>query len=118
VSQDHWVDIGPPGSLRFDSGAAVQIQGRELAVFRDGGEYRAVENVCPHQGAPLAFGWAREGVVTCPWHAWEFNIRSGECVTSGDPKHRVAVYPVREREGRLEVEIPGTDYSPGRSPGE
>ena len=116
MSQGHWVDIGAPESLRFDSGAVVKVQGLELALFRDDGEYRAVENVCPHQGAPLAFGWVREGVVTCPWHAWEFNIRTGECVTSEHPSHRVAVYPVRERGGRLEVEMRPTDYSPGLRP--
>lgn len=118
MSQGHWVDIGAPESLRFDSGAVVRVQGRELAVFRDGGEYRAVENVCPHAGAPLAFGWVTDSVVTCPWHAWEFNIRTGECVNSNHSMHRLRIYPVRQVEGRLEVEMPAPGEARGRCPQE
>lgn len=50
----------------------------EVAVFNVGGELHAIENSCPHQGGPLADGWLEGSVVTCPWHGWCFDVRSGK----------------------------------------
>ncbi|MEO6990646.1 MAG: Rieske 2Fe-2S domain-containing protein [Candidatus Baltobacteraceae bacterium] len=49
----------------------------EIGVFNVAGAYYAVDNVCPHQGGPLAEGWIDGPVVTCPWHAWCFDVRTG-----------------------------------------
>lgn len=70
----------PPGSSQV-----VNIAGTEVAVFNVGGELFAIENTCPHQGGPLADGWvdAEEMTVTCPWHAWCFDLRTGK-MTLGD----------------------------------
>ncbi len=103
MSPGRWVDIGAPESLDFDQGAVVQVEGLQLALFPDGSGYRALDNICPHAGGPLAMGWLVDSVVVCPWHAWEFDIRTGRCVTS-DVYH-VRAYPVREVDGRLQVHI-------------
>lgn len=50
----------------------------EVAIFNVGGEFFAIENSCPHQGGPLADGWLDGPFVTCPWHAWCFDVRSGK----------------------------------------
>jgi nitrite reductase/ring-hydroxylating ferredoxin subunit len=55
----------------------------EVALFNVGGEIRAYENACPHQGGPIGEGWVEDGVVTCPWHAWRFDLRTG-AMTLGD----------------------------------
>ena len=47
-----------------------------------GGTFYAVENSCPHQGGPLAEGWIEGPIVTCPWHAWCFDVRTGKMTLS------------------------------------
>jgi len=71
----------------------VDVEGRSIGVFNIGGEYFALRNRCPHQGGPLCLGLLlaplrsagpaeyergpdRE-IVRCPWHGWEFEIRTG-----------------------------------------
>ncbi len=72
----------------------VTLQGREVGVFFVNGEYFALFNRCPHEGAPLCLGrlfaameserpgeyrLARDGeMLRCPWHGWEYDIRTGQ----------------------------------------
>jgi len=89
----------PPGTRRI-----VNLGGREIGVFRSGQEFYAVRNRCPHQGGPLCLGYLRprlvseepgvvgiaEGapLVVCPWHAWQYDARTGEAYAPGDPHAR------------------------------
>jgi nitrite reductase (NADH) small subunit len=60
-------------------GWCVEVAGRELALFRRDGRVHALDNVCPHRGAALAWGDVRDGVVYCPLHAWPFELATGRC---------------------------------------
>ena len=68
----------PPGSSR-----AIVVGRYEVALFNVDGNFYALENACPHQGGPIAEGWIEGLTVTCPWHAWCFDLRSGT-MTLGD----------------------------------
>ena len=83
------VDEIPPGERKI-----VDLDGRSVGVFNVGGEFFALLNRCPHQGGPLCLGntlgflrsagvgefvYSRPGeVVRCPWHGWEYDIRTGQ----------------------------------------
>jgi nitrite reductase/ring-hydroxylating ferredoxin subunit len=94
----------PPGGRKI-----VEVAGRSLGIFNVGGEFFALRNRCPHQGGPLCLGrlggfvtattpgeyeYSREGeILQCPWHGWEFDIRTGQ--SWFDPaRTRVARYNV------------------------
>lgn len=62
----------PPGKAR-----AFVVGEYEVALFNIDGTYYALENACPHQGGPIADGWIEGVTVTCPWHAWTFDVRTG-----------------------------------------
>jgi nitrite reductase/ring-hydroxylating ferredoxin subunit len=63
-------------------GATVELPGgKELALYNVGGQFYAVENFCPHRGAPLAEGRIHGHAVECDWHGWRFDLRSGACLT-------------------------------------
>ncbi len=62
----------PPGQAK-----AFVVGDREIGVFNVDGTFYAIENTCPHQGGPLADGWIEGCVVTCPWHSWSFDVRTG-----------------------------------------
>lgn len=51
-----------------------------VAIFRDQGEFYALEDYCPHAGAPLNDGPVSQGAVTCMWHGWKFSLRDGSCM--------------------------------------
>jgi nitrite reductase (NADH) small subunit len=68
----------PPGTAK-----AFVVGNYEVAVFNLGGTFYALENACPHQGGPLVDGWLDGKTVTCPWHAWCFDVTTGK-MTLGD----------------------------------
>ena len=75
-------------------GACVRIElpgGNELAVYNVNGEFYATENSCPHRGAPLSDGVLCGHIVECGLHGWQFDVRSGECLTVPD---RIRTYRV------------------------
>lgn len=76
-----------------DMGHAVEVEGHAIGLFRDGRSVYALDAVCPHRDGPLAEGELDEDVVICPWHGWEFEVRTGACLT--DPEHRVRRYSVQ-----------------------
>lgn len=61
--------------------AAVQLDGRELAICRIGKEFFAFDGSCTHQYAPLADGWLEDYHITCPLHGARFDVRSGKVVS-------------------------------------
>lgn len=65
---------------------------REVALFKIDGKIYAIDNECPHAGGPLSEGFVRDGVVTCPWHNWEFKLKTGKCLNA--PDHCVAIIPI------------------------
>ncbi|HEX9630439.1 MAG TPA: Rieske 2Fe-2S domain-containing protein [Pyrinomonadaceae bacterium] len=86
-------------------GACARLElsdGNELAVYNVGGEFYATENFCPHRGAPLTDGVLCGHIVECGWHGWQFDVRTGECLTVTE---KLKTYRVRTEEGVLKVEI-------------
>ena len=99
----------------------VTVRGREIGVFNVGGSFYGLINRCPHQGAPLCEGavvsrlvapapgdyrLTRSGeMIRCPWHCWEFDIRSGQSLC--DPNSvQARAYDVAVQPGKALVEGP------------
>ena len=75
------------------SATTVVVRKKLIAVFRDRGQYFAIDDVCPHMGASLAGGHVEGGTVTCPWHAWRFRL--GDGAWADNPRIKIGSYPVR-----------------------
>jgi nitrite reductase/ring-hydroxylating ferredoxin subunit len=73
---------------------------RELAIYNVHGEFYATNNFCPHKGAPLAAGKLCDHVIECDWHGWEFDVRTGECLTVPE---RIETYEVVAEDGWIKV---------------
>jgi 3-phenylpropionate/trans-cinnamate dioxygenase ferredoxin subunit len=92
----------------------VEVEGRSIGVFNLGAEFFALKSRCPHQGGPLCEGkvgslveadapgdyaLSRPGeMLRCPWHGWEFDIRTGQSWWR-PARMRVAQYPVTVEDG-------------------
>jgi 3-phenylpropionate/trans-cinnamate dioxygenase ferredoxin subunit len=128
----------PPGERKI-----VEVAGRSLGIFNIAGEFFALRNSCPHQGGPLCKGrltgfleasmpgeysYSRKGeILRCPWHGWEFDIRTGQSWWNPEQvrvrRYKVDIehgaselkkgpykaesYPVSVEEQYVVVEIPG-----------
>jgi nitrite reductase (NADH) small subunit len=86
------LDELPPGSSK-----EVEHDGRIYAIFNVDGTISAIDGICPHQGGPLAEGAVEGTTVTCPWHGWHFDLRTG--TMPAGPRIRQAVFEVKV-EGR------------------
>jgi len=71
----------PVAAVTSGKGVLASVDGRDVAVFRRGEELLAIGNDCPHQGGSLCDGWVEGDIVVCPLHGWEFDMRTGACMT-------------------------------------
>lgn len=79
--------------LKSGQGKQVTVNGRLIALFRDGDRLFAIDDVCPHRGAPLHQGPCMGGQVMCPWHSARFDLTTGAALCP-PAKSPVATYPV------------------------
>jgi nitrite reductase/ring-hydroxylating ferredoxin subunit len=114
--------IGPTSLVPEEAALLVRVAGIEVGVFRFEDGFRAYENVCLHQGGPVCTGvvigkveqvlrddktvaFERESTeemhVICPWHGWEYDLATGECVT--DRRLRLRSFDVDVDDGELFV---------------
>jgi nitrite reductase (NADH) small subunit len=93
------VEDVPPGE-----GRVVEAQGKTLALFNVDGAFYAIDNTCIHRGGPLGEGDLEGRVVSCPWHAWRWDVTTGANVNN--PAVRVACFPVAVDRGDVFAELP------------
>jgi nitrite reductase/ring-hydroxylating ferredoxin subunit len=117
------VDEIPPGHRKI-----VNITGKSIGIFNINGEFFALRNRCPHGGAPLCEGtlsgfvqsegpgdysYTRKGeILRCPWHQWEFDVKTGQSWV--DPvKTRVRAYDAKVEPGCTLVDTVGSELEKG-----
>lgn len=125
-------EVGPASEIPAGKRKIVFPHGGAgIGVFNIDDRYYAVKNTCPHMGAPLCRGkltgttaplrddegrvgmeWIREGeILRCPWHHWEFDIKTGR--TMFPSRQRVATYKVEvDARGVNGDEVPGVETYP------
>lgn len=97
------VTVGHVEDVPHGQGVTVELSdGRELALFNVNGEFHAIDNFCPHKGAPLASGTLHGHAVECDWHGWQFDVRTGSCLTV---REQIKVYRVFVEDGLIKIEV-------------
>ena len=102
----------------------TEVQGREIGVFNVEGELYAYTNWCAHQSGPICEGylsgttdatfdpetlettqeWVKEGeIITCPWHGWEYDLLSGDCLSKKGI--RLPEHDARVEDGEIVVSL-------------
>jgi nitrite reductase (NADH) small subunit len=87
-----------PGSL-----ACVKAGERELALARVGDEIYALQGHCLHLEGPLCEGRLEGNVLSCPWHGWQYDVRTGE--NEFDQAIRLETFPVQVEDGEVRVAV-------------
>ena len=93
-----WKKVALRKDVRPGAPRVVKVAGREIVLYDLEGELCAIDNVCPHRLGPLSEGFLENGIVSCPWHGWRFDVRTGEGVS-----HRMA------KVDRFPVELRGEE---------
>ncbi|VGO15891.1 Naphthalene 1,2-dioxygenase/salicylate 5-hydroxylase systems, ferredoxin component [Pontiella desulfatans] len=94
------------GELDENDSIDVVIGEEHYAVYQlAAGDYRATEGVCTHEFALLANGVLQDGCISCPKHNAKYDVCSGKVLTRPG-KRDLATYPVRLKEGMLELGLP------------
>lgn len=82
----------------------VQVGKLSIGVFHHEGEWYAVRNSCIHRGGPVATGTLVGDVLTCPWHGFQFNLRTAQNLA--DPLAELDHYPVTVVDGQVHLQVP------------
>jgi nitrite reductase (NADH) small subunit len=88
--------------LADGEGMTVAIGTKLFAVFREGDQFYAIDDMCPHMGASLSGGYVAKGIVTCPWHAWRFRLNDG--AWADNPRVKIGCYAVRVEGNDVQVQ--------------
>lgn len=90
----------PPGR-----GWPVHVGGYRIAIFASPSGLHAVENSCAHIGNPIDDGPLSGDVVTCPWHGWQYDLRTGDHLTVFGRRPGLRTFPVRLDGDEVQVEV-------------
>jgi len=94
-------------------GLRVRVNDMEIGIFRVGDTLHALENHCPHAGAPLSEGCLEGPVLTCTLHGWRFDVRTGFRPEDADG-FPIPCFAVRVRDDCIEVDVEQVLNRPGR----
>lgn len=89
VATAEFVVEGRPSTFR--------VAGRNIAVYRDEGALYAIDSACTHEDGPLGESDVVDGVITCPYHDWRFELKTGHCLS--EPSRPVTTHHIKETEG-------------------
>jgi nitrite reductase/ring-hydroxylating ferredoxin subunit len=98
----NWVRAAALADIRDGGARSFAYLDRRIALFRTSGGVFACDNRCPHQGYALVRGEVKEGVLTCAWHNWKFELGTGVCRHGGE---NIRTYPVQIRDGQVFVDV-------------
>jgi nitrite reductase (NADH) small subunit len=111
-----WTTVCERQDIPEGSGKEFVVEGRIVAVYRVADTFFALDGICPHAGGPLAQGMLRQHLVTCPWHGWQFDVRTG-CHRL-NPRVRAEGFAVQVVGDAVQIDVsqpPSTDV-PGTAP--
>jgi nitrite reductase/ring-hydroxylating ferredoxin subunit len=98
-----YVKIARVSDLPSGKAKNIEVKGAQVALYNVGGKIFATAGSCPHRGGPLGDGDLEAGTITCPWHGFQFDVRSGACLTNA--ALGLACHPVRTDGDDILVEV-------------
>ena len=103
-----WIEVGAVADIPRRGSRRIATPEGDIAVFRTGdGEIFALKDRCPHKGGPLSQGIVHGRAVTCPLHAWNIDLATGEPTGADAGKGCTPTLAVKVVEGRVLIAAPG-----------
>jgi nitrite reductase (NADH) small subunit len=98
-----WIAVAQVADCPEGTSKEVMAEDRVVALYCVDGEHYALDGICPHQGGPLGQGKLTGCVVTCPWHGWQYDVRSGQHQSIPSLVHRH--FPVKVEDEQIYVDV-------------
>ena len=98
-----FIKVASISQLKPGEGKVVSANGTEIALFNVDGAFYAIDNTCGHRGGPLGDGMLSKNVVTCPWHGWEYDVKTGQSLTT--PQVIKKTFPTKIEGGDVLVDV-------------
>jgi nitrite reductase (NADH) small subunit len=98
-----WQRLAAVTDVPAGTGGEYIAGDRIVALFNVDGKFYALDGICPHQGGPLGKGFLDGCIVTCPWHGFQFDVTTGQHLTSRSLVH--PVFPVKVEDGGVWVNL-------------
>jgi nitrite reductase (NADH) small subunit len=89
----------PPGTV-----AEFEHDDNTYAICNVAGAIHCVDGICPHADGPLAQGALHGAILVCPWHGWEFDVRTGVC--EADASCQLKTYQTVVENGHIYLQLP------------
>jgi nitrite reductase/ring-hydroxylating ferredoxin subunit len=105
TEQRRFVRVLAAAELHLREPVAVSVDGRSVCLVRLEDGVFGFDDRCPHRGGSLARGSVCESVITCAFHTWQFDVRTGSLLHLRAPD-RLSLIETRERDGQIEVGVP------------
>jgi len=99
----NWYKVAKIADLEIGEGKTVDVHGKPIALFNNGGIFRAIDNTCPHRGGSLGEGKLKDHCVICPLHQWTFNLETGQNIRN--LRVKLKVYPVKIEMDDVLIEV-------------
>jgi nitrite reductase/ring-hydroxylating ferredoxin subunit len=100
-----WQRLASVSDVREGEAFAADLDGTASALYRVNGQIHALDDTCTHEFALLSQGFVEDGVIECPLHAAQFDIKTGQCL-SGPATEDVRTYEVRVEGDDVYVRAP------------
>lgn len=104
MSTTEWTDAAALADVPEDDVIGMMVAGRDLALYRAGGEIFATDNLCTHGHARLCDGFLEGHEIECPLHQGKFDVRTGQ-PTCAPVTEAIRSYPVKIEGGRVFLAI-------------
>jgi NAD(P)H-dependent nitrite reductase small subunit len=103
VYMSDFATVARVNEIKDGEGKVIEANGKTIALFNVEGKFYAIDNTCKHAGGPLGEGICEDGIVTCPWHQWKYDVTNGVSVVN--PQIKVNTYEVRVEGGDIKVKV-------------
>ncbi len=98
-----WTEVGSLEEIGAGDIHIIEHDGHSLLFWRQGSDLQCYENACAHLGMPLDGGQLENGILTCPYHGFQYALATGECLTA--PEVQLQTHAVRVSNGRVQVKL-------------
>ncbi|MCO4865453.1 non-heme iron oxygenase ferredoxin subunit [Cupriavidus sp. WGlv3] len=99
-----WTEAAPLASVPLDDVVAIEVQGKDIALYSVDGEVYATDNLCTHGHARLCDGFLDGHEIECPLHQGKFDVRSGAAVCA-PVTESIRTYPVRIERDKVFLDL-------------
>lgn len=96
--------IGSVAEIPDGERKIVEVEGISIGIFHYHGDWYALRNSCLHRSGPVCTGSLKDGILTCPWHGYQYDVTNGEFLL--DSSAKLEMFPVEIRDGDIYLRVP------------